>query len=113
MIVPQNLGKWVNNESTQGSTNLYMLDAMNQFASQEWSSHPNAQFDLEYRAAELYQFDVHLEQLHRDSNSDITSRINYYVTQKNVNSLNIPRGAQLHGNGRFQRAFPRPDAGDG
>ncbi|MGD0139470.1 MAG: autotransporter-associated beta strand repeat-containing protein, partial [Tepidisphaeraceae bacterium] len=34
MIVPGNAGKWVNNEYTQGSVNMSMVDAMSDFASQ-------------------------------------------------------------------------------
>jgi autotransporter-associated beta strand protein len=94
MIVPANAGKWQNNEFTQNSVNVSMLDAMQQFASQHglrmrghnliWQSQQpgfiNSLFDANGNVASPSTL-----------TTDINNRIAYYVAGKNANSLNQPR----------------------
>jgi autotransporter-associated beta strand protein len=95
MIVPSNAGKWQNNEFTQNSVNVSMLDAMQQFASQHglrMRGH-NLIWDNQQPAFINSLFNVSNGAVASPSTltSDINSRINYYVSGVNPNSLNQPR----------------------
>ena len=95
MIVPANAGKWQNNEFTQNSVNMSMVDAMNQFASQNGlrvRMH-NLIWDNQQPSFVNSQFNSSNGTVASPSTltADINSRISYYVSGKNANSLNIPR----------------------
>ncbi|MGD0390797.1 MAG: endo-1,4-beta-xylanase, partial [Tepidisphaeraceae bacterium] len=90
MIVPGNAGKWVNNEYTQNSPNMSMVDAMADFTSQHGLSMRmhNLLWNQEQPSwvTSLFTAD-NVSGL----NSAITSRISYYLSQSNPNTLNTPR----------------------
>jgi autotransporter-associated beta strand protein len=96
MIVPQNAGKWVNNEYTQGSVNMNLVDAMSQFAAQNglrmrmhnliWNQEqPTFVNNLFASNGTLTTANA------ATLNSDVTSRINYYVSGSNSHALGTPR----------------------
>jgi autotransporter-associated beta strand protein len=96
MIVPSNAGKWVNNEYTQGSVNMNLVDAMDQFAAQNglrmrmhnliWNQEqPTFVNNLFASNGTLTTANA------ATLNSDITSRINYYVSGSNSHALGTPR----------------------
>ena len=96
MIVPGNAGKWVNDEYTQGSPDMNMVDAMTQFASQNglrvrmhnliWNTEQPSY------VTNLFSATGTLTAANKTTlNNDITSRINYYVSGVNANTLDTPR----------------------
>jgi autotransporter-associated beta strand protein len=96
MIVPSNAGKWVNDEYTQGSPDMNMVDAMSQFASQNglrmrmhnliWNQEQPTYVN------NLFASNGTLTSANETTlNNDITSRINYYVSGVNTHTLNTPR----------------------
>jgi autotransporter-associated beta strand protein len=95
MIVPSNAGKWSSNEPTQGAVNMNLVDAMTQFANQNnlsmrmhnliWNTQQPT-FVNNLFAANGTSTAANKATL----NADITSRINYYVSQNNV-PLGTPR----------------------
>jgi autotransporter-associated beta strand protein len=96
MIVPGNAGKWVNDEYTQGSPDMNMVDAMSQFASQNglrmrmhnliWNQEQPPYVN------NLFASNGTLTPANETTlNNDITSRINYYVSGVNSNTLDTPR----------------------
>ena len=90
MIVPGNAGKWVNNEYTQGSVNMSMVDAMSDFASQHGLSMRmhNLLWNTEQPSWVTNFFATDNAS---GLESAITSRINYYLSQSNSNTLGTPR----------------------
>jgi autotransporter-associated beta strand protein len=88
MIVPENAGKWVNNEYTQGSVNMSMVDAMSQFASQHGLSMRmhNLLWNTEQPS---WVTNFFTSDNVSGLESAITSRINYYLSENG--SLGTPR----------------------
>jgi autotransporter-associated beta strand protein len=93
-IVPSNAGKWQNNEFTQNSVNMSMVDAMAQFASQHglrMRMH-NLIWDNQQPSFVNSFFDANGNVSNPSTlTTDINNRITYYVSGKNANSLNQPR----------------------
>jgi autotransporter-associated beta strand protein len=97
MIVPANAGKWVNNESSQGSVNMWMLDAMSQFAAQNglgirmhnllWATEQPGFVSGLFTGTPGSLTAANKTTL----NNDINSRISYYVSGKNTSTSNTPR----------------------
>ena len=96
MIVPANAGKWVNNEFTQNSVNMTLMDAMDQFAAQNglrvrehnliWNTEQPTWVN------NLFASNGTLTAGNKTTlNNAITSRINYYASQSNSNTLGTPR----------------------
>jgi autotransporter-associated beta strand protein len=91
-IVPSNGGKWANNEATQGSPNMKLVDAMDQFASQNnlmmrmhnviWNSQQPTFVNNLFSGTPGTLTTANKATL----NSDITSRIGYYVSGTNPNT---------------------------
>jgi autotransporter-associated beta strand protein len=91
-IVPSNGGKWANNEPTQGSPNMKLVDAMDQFASQNnlmmrmhnviWNSQQPTFVNNLFSGTPGTLTTANKATL----NSDITSRINYYLSANNPNT---------------------------
>jgi autotransporter-associated beta strand protein len=91
-IVPSNGGKWANNESTQGSPNMKLVDAMDQFASQNnlmmrmhnviWNSQQPTFVNSLFSGTPGTLTAANKATL----NTDITSRLNYYLTANNPNT---------------------------
>ncbi len=91
-IVPSNGGKWANNEPTQGSPNMKLVDAMGQFASQNnlmmrmhnviWNSQQPTFVNNLFSGTPGTLTTANKATL----NSDITSRLNYYLTANNPNT---------------------------
>jgi autotransporter-associated beta strand protein len=95
MIVPANAGKWVNNEFTQGSVNMNLVDAMTDFAAQNnlrvrmhnliWNTEQPTFVN------NLFAANGTLTAANKTTlNNAITSRINYYASQNNQ-PLGTPR----------------------
>jgi fibronectin-binding autotransporter adhesin len=96
MIVPGNAGKWVNDEYTQGSPDMNMVDAMSQFASQNglrmrmhnliWNTEqPSYVTNLFSSGGTLTPANA------ATLNTYITDRIKYYVSGVNSNTTDLPR----------------------
>ncbi len=90
-IVPSNGGKWANNEPTQGSPNMKLVDAMDQFAGQNnlmmrmhnviWNSQQPAFVNNLFSGTPGTLTTANKATL----NSDITSRIAYYAGPNAIN----------------------------
>jgi autotransporter-associated beta strand protein len=95
MIVPSNAGKWQNDEFTQGSVNMNLVDAQTDFASQHGLS--MRMHNLLWNQQQpsfvnsLFASNGTLTAANKATLlNDITSRINYYVSQNNA-ALGTPR----------------------
>ncbi|HEY1922515.1 MAG TPA: endo-1,4-beta-xylanase, partial [Tepidisphaeraceae bacterium] len=88
-IVPSNGGKWANNEGTQGSPNMKLVDAMDQFAVQNnltmrmhnviWNSQQPGFVNSLFSGTPGTLTTANKATL----NADITSRLNYYLSATN------------------------------
>jgi autotransporter-associated beta strand protein len=96
-IVPANAGKWVNNEFTQNSVDMNLVDAMDQFASQSglrmrmhnlfWNTEQPSWVTSLFPAVGGTITPANLTKLE----AAMTSRVNYYLSGSNANTLKAPR----------------------
>jgi autotransporter-associated beta strand protein len=92
MIVPANAGKWINNEFTQGSVDMNLVDAMDQFAAQNnlrmrmhnliWNTEQPTFVNNLFSGTPGTLTAANKTTL----NNDITSRIGYYISGTNPNT---------------------------